>query len=129
MATSLVVHERVRTTLPKAKELRRVAERVVTWAKQPHAAQYRIKAAGFLRSTDAVNKLFKELGPRYACVWLRSPLPRVCARLPMLAAVGGCVTRSVEGAALDRALRHTSKKNSYRARRPRHTLHMLQPPL
>jgi large subunit ribosomal protein L17 len=68
MAASLIVHERVRTTLPKAKELRRVAERMVTWGKEPAAAQYRVKATGFLRNKDAVAKLFNEIAPRYTYV-------------------------------------------------------------
>jgi large subunit ribosomal protein L17 len=64
MITSLVTHERIRTTLAKAKELRRHAEKVVTWAKQGES-QHHTLAHGFLRSPLAVTKLFKEIAPRY----------------------------------------------------------------
>jgi large subunit ribosomal protein L17 len=64
MITSLVTHERIRTTLAKAKELRRHAEKVVTWAKQGKS-QHHTLAHGFLRSPLAVTKLFKEIAPRY----------------------------------------------------------------
>jgi large subunit ribosomal protein L17 len=64
MITSLVTHERIRTTLAKAKELRRHAEKVVTWAKQGES-QHHTMAHGFLRSPLAVTKLFKEIAPRY----------------------------------------------------------------
>lgn len=63
--TSLVQHERIRTTLAKAKEVQRHADRAITWAKLG-SHQYHVKAAGYLRSTDMVKKLFSVLGPRYA---------------------------------------------------------------
>ena len=65
MANSLLTHEAIRTTLPKAKELRRVAEPLITLAKRPTLANRRI-AFDRLRDKDAVYKLFNELGPRYA---------------------------------------------------------------
>jgi len=64
MAVSLFKHELIRTTLPKAKELRRVAEPLITRAKQDSLANRRI-AFDRLRDRDAVQKLFNELGPRY----------------------------------------------------------------
>ena len=64
MAASLFRHEVIRTTLPKAKELRRVAEPLITLAKEDGVAQRR-RAFDRLRDKDAVGKLFNELGPRY----------------------------------------------------------------
>ena len=65
MTNSLLTHEAIRTTLPKAKELRRVAEPLITLAKDPTLANRRV-AFDRLRDKDAVYKLFNELGPRYA---------------------------------------------------------------
>ncbi len=64
MAASLVEHELIKTTLPKAKELRRVAEPLITLAKQDSVANRRLAFAR-LGNKDAVSKLFGELGPRY----------------------------------------------------------------
>lgn len=64
MAASLVEHEMIRTTLPKAKELRRVAEPLITLAKSDSVANRRL-AFDRLRDKEAVGKLFNELGPRY----------------------------------------------------------------
>lgn len=64
MAASLVEHEVIKTTLPKAKELRRVAEPLITLAKSDSVANRRL-AFSRLRSKSAVGKLFNELGPRY----------------------------------------------------------------
>ena len=64
MASSLVKHELIRTTLPKAKELRRVAEPLITLAKTDGVANRRL-AFSRLRDKEAVGKLFVELGPRY----------------------------------------------------------------
>jgi large subunit ribosomal protein L17 len=64
MTSSLVEHELIKTTLPKAKELRRVAEPLITLAKNDSVANRRL-AFDRLRSKDAVGKLFTELGPRY----------------------------------------------------------------
>ena len=73
MASSLFKHELIRTTLPKAKELRRVAEPLITMAKTDGVANRRL-AFSRLRDKEAVGKLFVELGPRYRerpCVYLR----------------------------------------------------------
>lgn len=64
MATSLIEHEVIKTTLPKAKELRRVAEPLITLAKEDSVANRRL-AFDRTRSKSAVGKLFDELGPRY----------------------------------------------------------------
>ena len=64
MASSLFKHELIRTTLPKAKELRRVAEPLITLAKIDGVANRRLAFAR-LRDKQAVGKLFVELGPRY----------------------------------------------------------------
>ncbi len=64
MAASLFQHEMIKTTLPKAKELRRVAEPLITLAKTDGVAQRRL-AFDRLRDDAAVGKLFQELGPRY----------------------------------------------------------------
>ena len=65
MTASLVEHELIKTTLPKAKELRRVAEPLITLAKNDSVANRRL-AFSRLRSDAAVAKLFNELGPRYS---------------------------------------------------------------
>ena len=65
MAASLIKHELIRTTLPKAKELRRVAEPLITLGKIDGVANRRL-AFSRLRDKQAVGKLFVELGPRYS---------------------------------------------------------------
>ena len=65
MAVSLFEHEVIKTTLPKAKELRRVAEPLITLAKSDSVANRRL-AFSRTRSKEAVGKLFTELGPRYS---------------------------------------------------------------
>ena len=64
MVASLVAHEAIKTTLPKAKELRRVAEPLITLAKVDSVANRRL-AFNRLRDKDAVGKLFTVIGPRY----------------------------------------------------------------
>src|SRR5690625_429061 len=64
MSVSLIEHEAIKTTLPKAKELRRVIEPLITLAKEPTVANRRLAFAR-LRDRAAVTKLFDELGPRY----------------------------------------------------------------
>jgi large subunit ribosomal protein L17 len=65
MAGSLFRHELIKTTLPKAKELRRVAEPLITLAKED-SVHHRRLAFARLRDKEAVGKLFTELGPRYS---------------------------------------------------------------
>ena len=64
MMNSLIEHEAIKTTLPKAKELRRVIEPMITLAKEPTVANRRL-AFDRLRDRDSVVKLFNELGPRF----------------------------------------------------------------
>src|SRR5881394_407467 len=65
MTVSLLRHEEIKTTLPKAKELRRVAEPMITIGKKPSLANRRL-AYDRLRDREIVAKLFADLGPRYA---------------------------------------------------------------
>src|SRR3954462_13496420 len=64
MTVSLLRHEEITTTLPKAKELRRVAEPMITLGKKPSLANRRL-AYDRLRDREIVSKLFRDLGPRY----------------------------------------------------------------
>ena len=64
MMNSLIAHEAIKTTLPKAKELRRVVEPMITLAKVATVANRRL-AFDRLRDRDSVTKLFDQLGPRY----------------------------------------------------------------
>ncbi len=64
MATSMLKHETIRTTLPKAKELRRVVEPLITLAKEDSVANRRL-AFDRLRDKEIVGKLFSDLGPRF----------------------------------------------------------------
>lgn len=65
MCNSLITHEAIRTTVPKAKELRRVVEPLITLGKKPSLANRRL-AFDRTRDRDVVTKLFEVLGPRYA---------------------------------------------------------------
>ena len=65
MTNSLLRHELIKTTLPKAKELRRVAEPIINLGKTPSLSNRRL-AFSRLRDREMVSKLFDELGPRYA---------------------------------------------------------------
>jgi len=65
MMNSLLTHEVIKTTVPKAKELRRVIEPMITLAKEDTVANKRL-AFNRLRSRDSVTKLFADLGPRFA---------------------------------------------------------------
>ena len=65
MANSLIEHEAIKTTVPKAKELRRIVEPLITLAKEPTLANKRL-AFDRLRNRDNVVKLFNVLGPRFA---------------------------------------------------------------
>jgi large subunit ribosomal protein L17 len=64
MMNSLIEHEAIKTTVPKAKELRRVIEPMITLAKEDSVANRRL-AFNRLRDRDSVTKLFNELGPRF----------------------------------------------------------------
>ena len=64
LVTSLILHDKIETTEAKAKELRRVAERMITLGKKGDLASVR-RAARYVRTKEALGKLFKELGPRF----------------------------------------------------------------
>lgn len=64
LVTSLILYERIETTLPKAKELRRLADRMITWGKQGDLAARR-EAARVLQSPEALQKLFDTLAKRF----------------------------------------------------------------
>ncbi|MEY4157018.1 MAG: hypothetical protein RJB64_1739 [Pseudomonadota bacterium] len=72
MMNSLIEHEVIKTTVPKAKELRRVVEPMITLAKEPTLANKRL-AFNRLRDRDSVVKLFGELGPRFRHVRVATP--------------------------------------------------------
>lgn len=65
MTTSVLAHGSVETTLPKAKEVRRMVDKMITLGKKGDLAAYR-KAMGYLTDEDVVHKLFKEIAPQYA---------------------------------------------------------------
>lgn len=65
LATSVIRHERVRTTAAKAKEVRPLVERLITWAKRGDLHGRRL-AARYVRDRASLKKLFDDLGPRYA---------------------------------------------------------------
>lgn len=65
LSVSLFEHELIKTTLPKAKELRRYVEPLITLAKADSVANRRLAASRLANNKDAVKKLFEELGPRY----------------------------------------------------------------
>lgn len=64
MATQLLQYGRIETTLPKARQLSKVADRLITYAKRGTAGS-RMQATRIVRSTDMIDKLFKEIAPRY----------------------------------------------------------------
>jgi large subunit ribosomal protein L17 len=65
MVTSLIVHERITTTVTRAKELRKIADRMITLGKKGNLAAIR-QAAVTVKTKEALGKLFKDLGPRFA---------------------------------------------------------------
>ena len=107
MATSLVQHEMIKTTLPKAKELRRVVEPLITLAKEDGVANRRL-AFDRLRDKAAVGKLFTDLGPRfkdrpggYLRILKTGPRPGDAAPMAIVQLVDGPVGGSGEAAAED----------------------------
>lgn len=106
MATSLVQHETIKTTVPKAKELRRVVEPLITLAKQDGVANRRL-AFDRLRDKAAVGKLFTDLGPRfkdrpggYLRILKIGPRPGDAAPMAIVQLVDGPV-QQVEAAAAE----------------------------
>ena len=98
MATSLLRHETIRTTVPKAKELRRVVEPLITLAKVDSAAKRRL-AYSRLRDVAVVEKLFDDLGPRfkaraggYTRILKMEPRPGDSADMALMQLVEGLAT-------------------------------------
>ena len=107
MATSLVQHETIKTTLPKAKELRRVVEPLITLAKEDGVANRRL-AFDRLRDKAAVGKLFSDLGPRfkdrpggYLRILKTGPRPGDAAPMAIVQLVDGPVEGRAGSAAED----------------------------
>ncbi len=105
MATSLVRHEMIKTTVPKAKELRRVMEPLITLAKTDGVANRRL-AFNRLRDQEAVGKLFTDLGPRfkdrpggYLRILKTGPRPGDAAPMAIVQLVDGPVGEETEAAA------------------------------
>ena len=104
MATSLVCHETIKTTVPKAKELRRVVEPLITLAKVDGVANRRL-AFNRLRDKEAVGKLFSDLGPRfkdrpggYLRILKIGPRPGDAAPMAIVQLVDGPVGEEAEAA-------------------------------
>ena len=104
MATSLVRHETIKTTLPKAKELRRVIEPLITLAKVDGVANRRL-AFDRLRDKEAVGKLFSDLGPRfkdrpggYLRILKMGPRPGDAAPMALVQLVDGPVSAETAAA-------------------------------
>jgi large subunit ribosomal protein L17 len=102
MSVSLLRHERIRTTLPKAKELRRVVEPLITLAKNDGDANRRLAFAR-LRDVEIVEKLFAELGPRfrsrpggYTRILRMLPRPGDAAPMALMQLVEGASTTAAE---------------------------------
>lgn len=102
MATSLVRHEMIKTTVPKAKELRRVVEPLITLAKVDGVANRRL-AFNRLRDKEAVGKLFSDLGPRfkdrpggYLRILKTGPRPGDAAPMAIVQLVDGPVDEQTE---------------------------------
>jgi large subunit ribosomal protein L17 len=118
MAASLLRHETIRTTVPKAKELRRVVEPLITLAKTDTDSRRRLALAR-LRDTEVVVKLFADLGPRFKArpggyTRILHMLPRAGDSAPMalMQLVDGPVTAAPEPEAPSRRRRKTAAKQS-----------------
>ena len=105
MSVSLLRHETIRTTLPKAKELRRVVEPLITLAKKDSEASRRV-AFSRLRDTDVVAKLFDDLGPRfkarpggYTRILHLAPRPGDSAPMALMQLVDGPAATAAEAPA------------------------------
>jgi len=108
MATSLVRHEMIKTTVPKAKELRRVVEPLITLAKVDGVANRRL-AFNRLRDKEAVGKLFNDLGPRfkdrpggYLRILKTGPRPGDAAPMAIVQLVDGPVADQAETESADK---------------------------
>ena len=108
MATSLVRHESIKTTVPKAKELRRVVEPLITLAKVDGVANRRL-AFDRLRDKEAVGKLFSDIGPRfkdrpggYLRILKTGPRPGDAAPMAIVQMVDGPVDGAAEAATAEK---------------------------
>lgn len=104
MAASLIRHETIKTTLPKAKELRRVAEPLITLAKEDGVSKRRL-AFDRLRDKEAVGKLFTDIGPRfkdrpggYIRILKMGPRPGDAAPMALVQLVDGPLDEAESGA-------------------------------
>ena len=117
MSVSLLRHETIRTTTPKAKELRRVVEPLITLAKKDSEANRRV-AFSRLRDTDVVTKLFEDLGPRfkarpggYTRILHLAPRPGDSAPMSLMQLVDGPAAAATEPPAEEGgAKKKTAKK-------------------
>jgi large subunit ribosomal protein L17 len=119
MSVSLLRHETIRTTLPKAKELRRVVEPLITLAKKDSEASRRV-AFSRLRDSDVVTKLFEDLGPRfkarpggYTRILHLAPRPGDSAPMALMQLVEGpAAAKAEEPAEEGGARKKTAKKKA-----------------
>lgn len=118
MATSLLRHETIRTTVPKAKELRRVVEPLITLAKVDSAAKRRL-AYSRLRDVAVVEKLFDDLGPRfkaraggYTRILKMEPRPGDSADMALMQLVEALATAAEKPADADKGKRARKTKKS-----------------
>jgi large subunit ribosomal protein L17 len=119
MSVSLLRHETIRTTTPKAKELRRVVEPLITLAKKDSEANRRV-AFSRLRDSDVVTKLFEDLGPRfkarpggYTRILHLAPRPGDSAPMSLMQLVDGPAAAKAEGAGEEGgAKKKTAKKKA-----------------
>jgi large subunit ribosomal protein L17 len=119
MSVSLLRHETIRTTTPKAKELRRVVEPLITLAKKDSEANRRV-AFSRLRDNDVVTKLFEDLGPRfkarpggYTRILHLAPRPGDSAPMSLMQLVDGPASAKVEEPAEEGgAKKKTAKKKA-----------------
>jgi large subunit ribosomal protein L17 len=118
MATSLLRHETIRTTVPKAKELRRVVEPLITLAKVDSLAKRRL-AFSRLRDVAVVEKLFDDLGPRfkaraggYTRILKMEPRPGDAANMALMQLVESLATAAENPADADKGKRSRKAKKS-----------------
>jgi large subunit ribosomal protein L17 len=118
MSVSLLRHETIRTTTPKAKELRRVVEPLITLAKKDSEANRRV-AFSRLRDSDVVTKLFEDLGPRfkarpggYTRILHLAPRPGDSAPMSLMQLVDGPAAAKAEEPAEGGAKKKTAKKKA-----------------
>ena len=123
MSVSLLRHETIRTTTPKAKELRRVVEPLITLAKKDSEANRRV-AFSRLRDSDVVTKLFEDLGPRfkarpggYTRILHLAPRPGDSAPMSLMQLVDGpAAAKAEEPAEEGGARKKTAKKKGAKAK-------------